>query len=177
MSYLVNPYMVTSASAQTCQGESYSGETTGLGQEYGSGFLTLVGMIPRADNTLLGIIANKFSIKCRHLAVGAGSDLTINAKIFNDSAVEQAVSTNQIVVETTDTTMEFRQFEFASDFEVTVGYYYVINQYAGTFVNANRVEIQMNPTPADNNTLCYYTNAWYLSWFGTYKPVSICFTG
>lgn len=174
---LLNSYRFVAAESQTCQGASYTGEETALGVDWPSGELTIAGMIPRSGNTLIDTVANKFSLLTKHNGSPILSDLTMGAKIFNDSAVLQATSTNTIVVETTDTTYEFRQFEFASDFTITEGYYYVIYQVSGDFKNANRINIQMNATPSDNNSLVYYSDAWYTSYFGTYKPVSICFTG
>jgi len=174
MSYLTNPYRYVVSETQTCQGESYTGETIGLGQVYPSGEVLLCGMIPRADNTLIDTVASKFSLKIK--LQGFVTDLEIGAKIYNDSNVLQATSTNTIDDVASDA-YNFRQFEFASDFTITEGFFYVIYQVSGSFTDTNRINIQMDANPADNNSLGYYSDAWYTSWFGTYKPVSICFTG
>lgn len=175
---VVNSYRYVAPETQTCQGAAYTGEEIAIGVDYPSGSVTLAGMIPRAGNTLIGNVCNKFSLLNKHnCSAPHCANLTMGAKIFNDSAVLQATSTNTILVETTDTTYEFRQFEFASDFTITEGYYYVIYEVSGSFSNANRINIQMNATPSDNNSLVYYSDTWYTSYFGTYKPVSICFTG
>jgi len=158
---------------QTCQGESYSGENIGVGVAYPSGTVTMCGMIPRSGNTLIGKVANKFSLLMR--LQGSITDLEVGAKIYNDSNVHQATSTNTIDDVASDA-YNFRQFEFASEFTVTEGYFYVLYGVSGTFDNTNRVNIQMDANPADNNSLGYYSDTWYDSWFGTYKPVSICFT-
>ena len=171
---LTNPYMFPVAESQTCQGESYSGENIAVGLDYPSGVVTMCGMIPRSSNTLIGTVANKFSLLMN--LQGSIPDLEVGAKIFNDSNVLQATSTNTID-DVASGSYNFRQFEFASDFTVTEGYFYVLYGVSGTFDNTNRVNIQMNVTPSDNNSLGYYSDTWYTSWFGTYKPVSICFTG
>ncbi|HHZ94079.1 MAG TPA: hypothetical protein EYN67_00660 [Flavobacteriales bacterium] len=102
--------------------------------------------------------------------------LEIGAKIYDDSNEWKATSTNTI--NDVDTaSFNFRQFDFASDFTVTEGYFYVIYQVSGAFSNSNRINIQMNGSPSDDNSLGYHTDdgSWFDSWFGTYKPVSICF--
>jgi len=154
-----------------CQGESYSGETIGLGQGYPSGAVLQCGMIPRSSNTLIGTKANGFSLLMKRQGSGT---LEIGARIYDDSNVLQATSTNTI--NDVDTaSFNFRQFDFASTFIITEGYFYVIYQVSGTFNDTHRINIQMDGSPADNNSLGYYSDAWYDSWFGTYLPVSICF--
>jgi len=162
---------------QTCQGESYTGESAGLGSGYPSGEIMRVGMTPLANNTLIDTVANKFSLKIK--LVGSLSSYSIGARIYDDAdpPVEQAQSINTISDVTTS--FEFRQFEFTSDFIVKVNYYYVIYQASGTFDGSDRIDIQMNASSADNNSMVYYTddNVWYPTWFGQYKPCAICFTG
>jgi len=153
-----------------CQGESYTGETISVGQAYPSGEVLQCGMIPRSGNTLINTVATGFSLLMKR--VGANT-LEIGARIYNDSNVLQATSTNTINDVTTDS-FNFRQFNF-SQFTVTEGYFYVIYQVSGTFNDLNKITIQMNATPSDNNSLGYQSDTWYDSYFGTYKPVSICF--
>ena len=154
-----------------CQGESYTGEAIGVGQAYPSGEVLQCGMIPRSGNTLIGTVTDGFSLLMKR--VGSNT-LEIGARIYNDSNVLQATSTNTINDVTTDS-FNFRQFNFSSTFTVTEGYFYVVYSISGTFNDANKIVIQMNGTPSDNNSLGYYSDTWYDSWFGTYKPVSICF--
>jgi len=175
---LTNPYRYVVPESQTCQGESYTGDSIGVGQDYPSGQITLCGMIPLAGNTLIGTIANKFSLLME--LQGSVSDLEIGAKIYDDSdpPEEQAQSIDTIN-DVASGSFNFRQFEFADDFEVTVNYFYVIYGVdMGTFSNANRINIRMQATtPIDDNTVGYYAGGWYDRYFTNERAISICFTG
>ena len=154
-----------------CEGESYTGETISCGQAYPSGQVLRCGMTPRSGNTFINKTANGFSFLMKRQGTNT---LEIGARIYDDAGVLQATSTNTI--NDVDTaSFNFREFEFGSAFTITEGYFYVIYQVSGTFNDTHKITIQMNATPSDNNSLGYYSDTWYDSYFGTYKPVSICF--
>ena len=160
--------------AQTCQGESYSGDAIGVGQDYPSGEITAAGMIPLSGNTLIGTVASRFSLLMK--LQGSVSDLEIGAKIYDPDDIGNPLISANTINNVDSDDYNFRQFEFSADFTVTEGFYYVIYQVSGAFSNSNRINIRMNGSAADNNTVAYYSDDWHDDYFGSDRAISICFT-
>ena len=161
---------------QTCQGESYSSENKGLGQDD----MIRIGMMPATNNPLIDIVANKFSLNLKRQ--GSLTSYSIGARIYDDSdpPEEQAQSNNTISDVADD--WEFRQFTFDDDFTVTANFYYVIYIVSGTFTSSNRVDVRMsgyNVPATSYNATVFYTDAggWNETSLGNYWSCAICFTG
>jgi len=164
-------FSATAPLVETCQGTGYSGDYTGLGHTAFNGEDEVqVGFTPETGNTLLDTPANNFSLKMR--LNGSPSDPVVGARIYDDSAVLQQTSTNTI--DDLDGTFTFRIFNFASNFTVTRNYRYVIYLVSGDVDDSNRVDINMNGVPIDNNITPYQTTP-SESWFSYNLGCTICF--
>ena len=153
-----------------CQGEAYTGDQKGLGQDTAHGVLTQIGFKPTNGNTLIGNTANTLSLKIK--LTGSPTNPVIGAQIYDDSNVLQQTSTNTI--DDLDGTFTFKDFNFASTFTVTEDYSYVIYQVSGsTFNDANGAYINMKNTAVDNNVDTYKTDS---GWYSHNLSVTVCFT-
>jgi len=156
---------------ETCQGTGYSGDYTGLGHTAFNGEKeTHVGFTPSASNTLIGTHANNFSLKMK--LTGSPSAPVVKAQIYNASNQFQQDSTNTI--DDLDGTFTFRIFNFSSNFIVTQDFKYVITLESGTVSDGDRVDINMNGAPIDNNITPYQTTP-SESWFSYNLGCTICF--
>jgi len=154
---------------ETCQGESYSGDQKGLGQDTAHGSIDDIGFKPSGGNTLIDTLANNFSLKMK--LTGSPTNPVVGARIYDDSDVLQQTSTNTI--DDLDGTFTQRTFNFASTFTVTEDYSYVIYQVSGsTFNDSNGVYINMKNTAVDNNVDTYKTDS---GWYSHNLSVTVCF--